>query len=188
MDWLFKKITDLSGLEYNVIYNNLSESRKAHIDKMRFKDDKLRSLLATHIIDELLAKQGITNAKLQVAPNGKPVLSESEFFISISHSHNGVVCAVSKECVGIDIEIIKPVKSALIKRVCTKSELEYVLKEKNLEQEQISDYNTLVRFFEVWTSKEAYFKKHGTKSMLKTDTLLLPKEHVIIDEYLITVM
>lgn len=188
MDWLLKKVTDLSDAEYNEIYNNLSVSRKAHIDKMRFKDDKLRSLLATYIIDKLLVKQGVTDAKLEVAPSGKPILSKSELFISISHSHNSVVCAVSKECVGIDIEIIKPVKSALIKRVCTKSELEYVLKEQNLEQETISDYNTLVRFFEVWTAKEACFKKVGTESMLHTDTLLLPKEHNIIDGYLITVM
>ncbi|MBQ7045678.1 MAG: 4'-phosphopantetheinyl transferase superfamily protein [Clostridia bacterium] len=188
MDWLLRKITDFSPAEYDEVYRSLSDSRKTHIDKMKLKDDKQRSLLATAIVNELLGKMGEA-ATLSVGENGKPVLKGSELFVSISHSNEAVVCAVSHEPVGIDIELIKPVKAAFIKRVCTKEELEYVLPDADkIKDLVIEDTDILIRFFKVWTAKEAYFKKHGTTGMLKTQTLPLKKEQLKRDGYIITIM
>lgn len=188
MAWLFKKITDLSSEDYNAIYGSLSCSRKTHIDNLKNQDDKYRSLLATDLIDVLLKDLGVTKAKLQTDPKGKPFLSDSDLFVSISHCKQGVACAVSDKEVGIDLEIIKPVKTALINYICTQKEQEYVFAYKKDIPEIVTDKQILTRFFEVWTSKEAYFKKYGTSDMLSVEVLHLQKQHFLQDNFLITLM
>ncbi len=189
MNWLFRKTTELSCEEYESIYQKLSASRKSHIDRMKKQDDKLRSLLATAIIDELLASENIVGANLEVDSKNKPYLNNCQLYVSISHSEEGVACAVSTENVGIDIEKIKPVKTALINYVCTSDEKEYVFSNsKQTDQTLITEKETLIRFFKVWTAKEAYFKRHGKDNLLSVNTVKLSRKDFLIDEYLITIL
>ena len=187
MRWLFKKITDISDAEYSAIYSTLSPSRKAHIDAMPNHDDKQRSLLATALINELLKEQKITGATLETDADKRPFLRGSEYFVSISHRKKGVAAAISKDPVGIDVEIIKPIKKNLIKYVCTESELKYVLNDFDSALETVTDADILKRFFEVFTSKEACYKRQKCKDMLKIETLPLEKQHFIIGDFLITI-
>ena len=186
MKWLFIKITDIPQSEYQVIYNSLSASRKAHIDRMKIENDRLRSLAATKILNTLLCEFGHDKASLETDQNGKPYLSGSDLFFSISHSDTGVVCAVSEKAVGIDIEKIKPVQNKLIDYVCNEGEKQYVLSDPK-EKSESSVYR---RFFEVWTAKEAFFKKQDglAKSVRGIDTLLLQKSVYVIEDFLITVL
>jgi 4'-phosphopantetheinyl transferase len=63
------------------------------------------------------------------------------------------VCAVYDSAIGVDIEKIRPVNVNVINKVCNKQELEYIYSGK----EKMSE-----RFFEIWTFKEACFKRIGT--------------------------
>ncbi len=179
MNWLLRKITELTETEYTGIYDKLSPSRKAHIDRLKQPEDRKRSLLATEIVRQLAP-----NATLETDPEGRPYLGDCAYYVSISHSAEAVACAVSESPVGIDIEKIKPVKTALVNYVCLPKEREYV---NARETPVVADRETLLRFFEVWTGKEACFKKTGG-GMLSIDTLLLDKITAVTEDYFVTVL
>ncbi|MBE6729157.1 MAG: 4'-phosphopantetheinyl transferase superfamily protein [Ruminococcaceae bacterium] len=177
MNWLMGNISDITDEQYAEIYEGLSKSRKAHIDKKEIKEAKKASLLATHLLNELLLKEFNINSPIETDENGVPFVKD-DIFISISHSKEKVVCAASLSPIGIDIEKIRPVKENLINFVCTPEEKAFVLE---------NDKGN--RFFMVWTAKEAAFKKEPKrKSLLLIDTLDLKKETFIIDGYCISIV
>ena len=185
MNWLFGKITDITDEQYNDVYCALTPSRRAHIDRMKKKDDRKRSLMATFLLNKLLLQAGKAQAAIETHENGKPFVTEPDLHISISHSDQAVVCALSESPVGIDIEKIKPVSKKLVEYVCTQSEREYILSGKDAVDDQAAK-----RFFEVWTAKEAFFKKSDgrIKSIRSIDTLSLKKQVFEIDDYYITLL
>ena len=72
--------------------------------------------------------------------------------ISISHSGGYAAAAASWYPVGIDIQQHRPVSETLIRRVCSRNELNWLNSEPEL---------LLPRFFRLWTMKEAYGKMYG---------------------------
>ena len=187
MNWLFEKITNISDEEYGQIYSCLSDSRRAHIDKMKRQDAKKRSLAATLLINRLLAEIGCS-AELQTDEKGRPFVNAEGVYISISHSGDAVACAVSCDPVGIDIEKIRPVNRKLAHYVCSEKELSFVLPEKE-GGEELSD-SAAERFFAVWTAKEAVYKKEGgaVKSLREIETLPIDKQTFLKDGYFITIV
>lgn len=93
---------------------------------------------------------GRDDIKFTYGENGKPEEENGQFFFSLSHSGQFAAAALSDRPIGIDIEVIRPVKQAVIKRVCTKNELAMISDDDN------------ASFFKIWTFKEAFFKKNGT--------------------------
>lgn len=84
---------------------------------------------------------------------GKPYLeNDLDFHFNISHSKGAIICGVSKEPIGVDMELIKPYKPKITHRFFTKAEQEYILSDNNLVD---------LRFAEIWTKKEAYVKLLG---------------------------
>lgn len=180
MRWQIAFTDDFDEQQYTLIYNSLSATRKAHIDRMKCDQDRKNSLLASWLVDKLLNECGIKNATLENDSNGRPFLKENNLFISISHSEKAVVCVISETPVGIDIEKQKPVKSSLIDYVCTTEEKAYINEDDALSQR---------RFFEIWTAKEAYFKKNGggLKNMLSVNILPIDRQIYTVKDYIITI-
>lgn len=84
--------------------------------------------------------------------NGKPYLKDfPDFYFNISHSENAVAIAFSETPVGIDIEKLGAPNFKVAERFFTKSEKEYIKNSNN------PDFS----FYEIWTAKEAYFKRNG---------------------------
>ena len=181
MRWQIAFTDEFDEQQYTLIYNSLSATRKAHIDRMKCDQDRKNSLLASWLVDKLLNECGIKNATLENDSNGRPFLKENNLFISISHSEKAVVCAISETPVGIDIEKQKPVKSSLIDYVCTNEEKAYINEDDALSQR---------RFFEIWTAKEAYFKKNGggLKNMLSVNILPIDRQIYTVEDYIITIL
>lgn len=181
MEWLFGKITEIQEKEYEEIYSVLSQSRKAHIDRLKTSEARKRSLMGEGLIRRLLKDNGI-EAKVERAESGKPYLKNCPYYISISHSDEAVVAAISEKPVGIDIERLRPVSERLIKRAAMAHEAEYIMEASGEERDR--------RFFEIWTMKEALFKKSDTtrREFLSIDTKGTPKESFIIEDYLITIV
>ncbi|MBO7217691.1 MAG: 4'-phosphopantetheinyl transferase superfamily protein [Clostridia bacterium] len=179
MKWALGKISDYSDSEYEKIYANLSKSRKARVDRLKIEKDRKRSLLGELLIRKLLLEEGI-KADVLSDDNGKPYLSHPSYFISISHSGEMAAAIISKNNVGIDIEKIQDIDLRLIKRVCTDREAEYV---KNSDDPNLS-------FLEIWTAKEAYFKKQGTgiTNLKSVDVLGIEKERIIENGYIIQIV
>ena len=65
MRWQIAFTDDFDEQQYTLIYNSLSATRKAHIDRMKCDQDRKNSLLASWLVDKLLNECGIKNATLE---------------------------------------------------------------------------------------------------------------------------
>ena len=127
---------------------------------------------------------------MKTGEHGKPYLCDYEnIHFNISHSGSLAACAVSDKPVGIDVQIMRLVRKALARKVCTRRELSY-LKDAEGFGELLTG-RALVRFYRVWCSKEAYFKWLGTgiTDLKSFDTV----DHIFsggtfqIDEYMVSI-
>ena len=85
--------------------------------------------------------------------NGKPFLeNHPHFHFTISHSSTAAAVVFSDSEIGIDIEKIREADLRIAKRYFTEAEFNYITS---------SPENSNRRFFEIWTKKEAYIKRHG---------------------------
>ncbi len=179
MKWVIGYIGDLTDAQYDAVYAALSVSRKAHIDRMKHQDARKRSLLATHLLNTLLADCGKRGISVQTAENGRPYVDAMDVYVSISHSGDAVACVIDDRPIGIDVEYIRPVERNLMEYVCTARERTYVLE---------SEDPTL-RFFEVWTAKEACYKRGDHHEGLRAiETGSLTKQTFVIDGYYLTIV
>ncbi len=84
--------------------------------------------------------------------HGKPYVSQDGIYLSIAHSHERCLVAVSDSEIGADLEYRYAEEDRLIRlaeRYFTKEEAEYVRKK------------TCDRFYEIWCAKESYIKYTG---------------------------
>lgn len=177
-----KLITDISK------YSNIDKKRLEKIKKSNntlFIKEQLGSSI---LLNEILENNYFLDPKeIEYIYNesGKPYLKDKNLYFSLSHSNGIVALTVSKEEVGLDIELIKPVKDALAKRIMT--------------TEEYNIYNSLDKnkkvtyFYEVWTSKEAYVKKIGTSITLTPsnieidEDILIKRINIDNNEYMLAV-
>jgi len=95
--------------------------------------------------------------------NGKPYIpSLPEFRFNISHSGEWTVLAISDSDVGVDIQLIKPIRDGLAKRFFTRRE--------NLKLDSLNNEDYSNEFTRMWTMKEARTKAAG-ESLAKTLSL-----------------
>lgn len=135
----------------------ISSERREKIKKYHFEEDKKRSILAEVLLKHSLKKDyGINSKHIQFATNrfGKPMLKNFEkIHFNLSHSGDWVVCGVSDEPIGIDVEIIKSIDLDIAKSFFTNNEYMDIL---NLANEKQLEY-----FYKLWTVKESYVKAEG---------------------------
>jgi 4'-phosphopantetheinyl transferase len=100
-------------------------------------------------IGVLLLLQQLTgaNCRLCYYSSGKPYLDGLSQHISISHSHEMIVAAVSDKPVGIDIEMIHPRIKNIAGRFLHPEEMEF-----------LGGNNDIVSIHLLWSAKEAMFK------------------------------
>ena len=159
MKYRFFDINNLTDEEYFRYYSLMSDEKKERLSAYRFDKDKRLSVAGEMLVKKLIADETGKDKKdiiIQTDENGKPFTQNADIHLSISHSNDLVIAAISSSEVGVDIEKIKPVSDSLINKVCTQKELEYV------SDSSISKSEKEKRFFEIWTFKEAYFKFIGT--------------------------
>jgi 4'-phosphopantetheinyl transferase len=186
MHWACRKITDFTEIELQQTYMQLSPSRKVRIDRLRRQEDKVRSLAAERLVYQLLKKHfGITAVKLLCKSSGQPYLADCPLHVSISHCEQAVACAVSHTPVGIDMERIRPIDLRLCRHTCVPEEMEYLRA-----GERCGDQEVFRRFFEIWTAKEAYYKKCGTgiTDLKGINILTLQRQVYTMDDYLIQII
>lgn len=143
---------------YKKAYKNVSMERQKKADSFRFQKDKILS-----IGSELLLKQGLSDLGINIkdisyryGENGKPYLHDMEnVHFNISHSEDVVICAISPEKTGCDIEKTGKYSLETAERFFHNSEYELILSQGDdrLKQEM---------FFRLWTLKESYIKMTGS--------------------------
>ncbi len=133
------------------------ELKKFH--SYRFKDDRLRFLLARYILKSVASKiagREIGEAEPTFTEFGKPIFTDIPLHFSISHSGRFSSVAFSLDYqLGLDIEMVRSVQDAkqLSKR--------FFSIEENLFLEKTGQSALLDNFFRVWSAKEAYIKALG---------------------------
>lgn len=101
----------------------------------------------------------------QADENGKPILINHPYHISLSHSHDYAAVMVSKtKKVGIDIEIIKDKIIKVQHKFMSDAELNIIAPENKTEQ-----------LYVCWCAKEAVYKLHGKKEISFKDHIHLSK-------------
>jgi len=103
----------------------------------------------------LAKKLDIKKDEIKIARSeyGKPYLiNYTNIHFNVSHTIDAIICAISEENIGVDIERIKSFNMGVVQKYFTKQEQNYIFKEKEKQNE---------RFVEVWTRKEAYVKWTG---------------------------
>jgi len=113
----------------------------------------MSELLLRHSLDGLGV--GEYPLDLRTARFGKPSLANYPgIHFNISHAGRWVVCAVSSEEVGVDVEQIRSIDLAIARRFFAPSEYTTLM---SLEAGDRLDF-----FFRLWTIKESYLKALGT--------------------------
>lgn len=195
MKWYKFNINTLTPEGYSKWYNLMSEEKKNKVDKLRFDEDKKRS-----VCGDMLAKKAVAefsdiraeDVKLSTKENGKPYPANADAHINISHSGDWVVCAISQKPVGIDIEEIRPINLKIAKRFYTEEEIFYLFGHTPQESEftETKDYVVHKRFFEIWTAKEAYLKYTGEGITVCLNKLKFNQENIhreYFDSYVVSV-
>lgn len=133
-------------------YQTMPLSRREKIDRLKSQSDKCLSLGAGVLLKEALQKEGIEDYDVLYTKKGKPYLpGHDDIKISLSHSHEMVMCVISDNNVGCDIELIKPINLNIAKRFFSEEEYNEIIESDNKEQ----------AFCRLWTLKESFLKVTG---------------------------
>ncbi len=158
-------IEKISRSELGAAYFVMSEGRRQKCDSLKNESDKKLCIAADMILRKVLSeKTGTAPEKLVfgLESKGKPYLENAEYKFSVSHSGKYVAVAVNKSCdIGIDVEMIRPVRSAVARHILTRKDIEYVFNDDKIPDGIINSREVLERFFKVWTYKEAFVKLTG---------------------------
>lgn len=133
-------------------YIQLSPIRAAKIKQLKNKNAQMLSQAAEKAIN--LAVKSVCETKnfeYGYDSYGKPYLKNLPYYISISHSNELAVCAISDTEIGIDIQVIQDRGTELAKRFFSEDENEFILK----------SLNPVMDFYRIWTMKESYVKMTG---------------------------
>ncbi len=152
MIYIYKvNINDISPIDYEKEYSCLSQNERQRLSVYKGEKDKKLSLSTKLLLRKaVFLKYGIESYTLKRDENGKPFLDFCK--LSLSHSGDMAVCAISSNDVGIDIEKIRDITPRNKYKLYTHDENYYVNK---------CDDNKNIRFLEVWTRKEALLKCSG---------------------------
>lgn len=196
MIWEYVNISKVTNEEYHRYFDMMDIEKQNKVERYKNIEDRIRSVTGEMLARKMLSDYcGLPQDEIifQCGKYGKPVAVNGAEF-NISHSDKMVVCAVDDSPVGIDVEKVRPINTGILRRLCTDTDLQYILGNNttgNIIPENFSDCQ-LYRFYEVWTAKEAYFKCIGTginhlKSISMHD-LTGNRSKYQIENYIITVI
>jgi 4'-phosphopantetheinyl transferase len=159
--------TDYASLEKLLPFLPVEKQRR--IERFVHQVDAIRSLLGEWIIRFVLcSRYELSLPAIQVACDGygKPFLEDQpELFFNISHSGEWVVCALSKQPVGIDVEKIAPINMGIARHYFSRSEYSQLM--------ELPVVDRLEYFYTLWTLKESYLKAVGKGLALGLDSITI---------------
>ena len=144
---------ELSQSYRDSILSSLSTSKQLTLIKKR-PNDLDASLAGYGLLFYGLAQYYGIDDRLEIGEDqrGKPhLVNHPDIHFNISHSQQFVVCAISDQQIGVDIEVERMVSNDLAQRIMTEKEFNQF---QNME-------NSVNYFFTIWTLKESYMKYTG---------------------------
>lgn len=197
LEWAYTNISSITNVEYTYYYSLMDIKKQKKVTTYKYDKDKKRTLAG-----EMLARRMISTycnvvpeeISFETGCYGKSNAKHLNVEFNISHSEEMVVCAISDKPVGIDVEMIRPIGTNILRKLCTDVDLEYIFDNGTITNNIPCNFDDqqLCRFYEVWTAKEAYFKCVGTgiKNLksISMDELEEKRKTYQIENYIITVI
>lgn len=170
----FLNIESIDDSSLAFAFEAMSDERKQETLSIIPETKKRQKIAADMLCRQMIAEAdgvGPADIVIKKSIDGKPYAENSSYKFSISHCGNLVVCAVSKNEIGVDIEKIRNVRLKMADKFACESEIAYIGEK-------------LERFFEIWTLKEAFFKCKGTGlgSDIKSVCFDINNEQIICSE------
>ncbi len=187
---LKRYLNDFTDSEYSYALSLISQERQNEI--LAKKQESARK---SSVLGEFLARKGINQLTgidlkdiiIEKDEKGKPFAKGLNINFSISHSGDLVVCAISEGKIGIDCEYIREVNLKIARHFFDGLDKRFIFEIDDVQEQNI-------RFFKVWTAKEAYFKYLGTGITVLNSLKSIPYEELkenctceTLKDYMITV-
>lgn len=144
-------------------YKTVSAQRQKKTDSFIFKKDKMLSLGAELVLIKALSDFGVHDYEIGYAPYGKPYIKDSDIHFNLSHSEEKIMCAISGNPVGCDVEKITDIELEIAKRFFYTTEYSEISR-----FTQKCHQNEM--FFRLWTLKESFMKATGLGMKLPLDS------------------
>ena len=146
---------DIWEFDLEAALKDISAQRREQALKFKHEQGQRLCVLAYQLLKEGLQQEyGITeNPVFEYNEHGKPsIMGHPEIHFNLSHCKEAVVCVVSDQPIGVDVESLRKYKDRLA---------EYTMNEDELHQIEASA-DPAAAFIRLWTMKEATTKLIGT--------------------------
>ncbi|AMK14015.1 4'-phosphopantetheinyl transferase [methanogenic archaeon mixed culture ISO4-G1] len=150
---------------YGRFYLEMPDYRRSKIDYLAFDKDRIQSMGVEILLRRALEDHGVDYRSLDISTGryGKPYFNGCGLCFNLSHSEERVMCSVSEDDVGCDVEKVHTIDLGIARRYFFGSEYETICSEKDLERK----YDLFFRF---WTLKESFMKATGLGFELPLDS------------------
>lgn len=155
MDMITLVSEDIWSFDLEAALKEISEQRREQALKFKHEQGRRLCVLAYQLLKQGLREQyGITeNLIFEYNEHGKPaIVGHPEIHFNLSHCKEAVVCAISDQPVGIDVESLREYKEGLV---------HYTMNDEEIRQIEAAP-NPAAAFIRFWTMKEAAMKLLGT--------------------------
>lgn len=156
MNYLIKNIDSYDNNRLFSFLKHIRPNKRKRIQNYSNIKRKKQAILGEILLAELLKKYyhiDYKNCLIKENKNGKPYITNYNLYFNISHCNNIVICALSRNEIGVDIEKIRTINLNTISYFANKKEQEYIFSN----SDQIYK-----RAFKIYTLKEAYLKLLGS--------------------------
>ena len=146
---------DIWSFDLEAGLKEISEQRREQALKFRHEQGQRLCVLAYQLLKQGLKEEyGISeNPIFEYNEHGKPsIVGHPDIFFNLSHCKEAVICVISDQPVGVDVESIREYKDSLVN---------YTMNEAEIAEIQQAE-NPASRFIRLWTMKEATMKLMGT--------------------------
>ena len=145
---------DIAGFDFEAALPLLSEQRRLQALKFKHEQGRKTCAMAYLLLCQALRQEyGITELPVfEYGEHGKPfIVGHPDIHFNFSHCSEAVICAVSDQPVGVDVESIREYKESLARYTMNDQELEQIARAERPD----------VEFIRLWTMKEAVLKLSG---------------------------
>ena len=146
---------DIWDFDLDEALREISEQRREQALKFKHEQGQRLCVLAYQLLKKGLQQEyGITeNPIFEYNEHGKPsIVGHPEICFNLSHCKEAVVCVISDQPVGVDVESIREYKESLVR---------YTMNDEEIREIEPSE-NPAATFIRLWTMKEATMKLIGT--------------------------
>ena len=140
----------LTERELSAYLAALPPGRRAYAARFKKETDRATAVIGFLLVSRMLrdADPGFVPTDWAIGEHGKPYLPGSDLHFSLSHADGLCAAVLSNRPIGLDVELIRPLRQALIPRFCTPDEIERCKADPDLA-------------VKIWTQREARAKENG---------------------------